>query len=104
APHWSKVRIHAQRFSNSKQASLGPLVGRRIVELGQSHRAQQRGIRIESHLPSLVRKWIAGLMDGDAAQQTFLREDLMPERLRHMTQHFRCFADNFYTDSVTGQQ
>ena len=50
---------------------LRPLLGRRVVEFRQTDRAHQGGVGFDGKLCGLVGKRVAGLVNGDAAEQAF---------------------------------
>ena len=70
-PHRAQVGIHAQDLADAQQSALGALGRRGVVELGQSDRAQERGVGGLRQARRFVRHRLAGFVNRDAAQQAF---------------------------------
>src|ERR1700728_3409146 len=99
-----KIRVDFERLADAEQASLGAFFRRGVVEFGQTHGSEQRGVGFEGTLTSLVRKWIACFLYRDAAEQAAGEGKVVPKRIGHMAQDLFRLARDFHADAVARKQ
>ena len=79
------------------------MLWRKIVELGQADRAEQRGVGFERQGARLVGERAAGFVDRNAAQQAFGALDLVSPFGGDVFENAERLASYFRADAVTGK-
>ena len=95
-----QVGVHVQRLAQAEQAFLGPLGRRQVIEFGQAHRAQQRGVGIQSQAARLGRERVSRGANRRTAEQALAQLDRMAPLRRHVLKHANGLARDLGTDTV----
>ena len=94
-----QVGVETELLADAQQALLGPDLGR-WTPLGTADGAQQHRVGCETGIERLLRKRIAGEVDGSAAERRGIHPEIVAELLRHAFQHAHALGSDFGADSV----